>query len=192
MPTGSGKTTGAIWGLVKLANERPNLRLCFMTKYTEAVDKVHAELVARLGEDIVGYYHAEAFVTKQDELAKRFLVITHNFIAHNRGKLDDCDLFVVDEAIYATGQASLSLQDIISVRSWATINNIKPDVFNELGDLAVDLDNQLRISGKKYIAATYNPDRAWANFKTLIGVQRFCEALLEGLVFLNQGKKREL
>ena len=32
MPTGSGKTTGAIWGMLKVAQEYPDQRLCFMTK----------------------------------------------------------------------------------------------------------------------------------------------------------------
>lgn len=206
MPTGSGKTTGAIWGMLKVAQEYPEQRLCFMTKYTEAVEKVHAALVAKLDEDTVGYYHAKAFVNKDHELAKRIIVVTHNFIEHNRGRLDDRDLFVVDEAIYATGEASLRLQDFIYARSWATTNNIMPEAFTKLTDLAMSLDQKLRANGKKYIAAPREADRPWAkeiafdlklsdhsqtisDNSRLVAVQRFCEALLEGLVFLSQGQK---
>ena len=206
MPTGSGKTTGAIWGMLKVAEEYPDQRLCFMTKYTEAVEKVYAALVAQLGEETIGYYHAEAFVTKDQQLAKRIIVVTHNFIEHNRGKLDDRDLFVVDEAIYATGEASLRLQDFVDARSWATTHNIMPEAFIKLTDLAMSLDKKLRATGQKYIAAPHDAERQWAeeiafdlklsNYSQtisdngrLVAVQRFCEALLEGLVFLSQGKK---
>ena len=51
MPTGSGKTTGAIWGVVETAQEYPDQRICFMAKYTEAVEKIHAALVAQLGAE---------------------------------------------------------------------------------------------------------------------------------------------
>jgi len=49
MPTGSGKTTGANWGVMQFAKEHPDQRLCFMSKYTDAVEKVHAKLAAELG-----------------------------------------------------------------------------------------------------------------------------------------------
>lgn len=206
MPTGSGKTTGAIWGMLKVAQEYPDQRLCFMAKYTEAVEEVHSALAAELGEDVVGHYHSEAFVNKDQELAKRIIVVTHNFIEHNRGRLDDRDLFVVDEAIYATGEASLRLQDFTEARSWATNHNIMPEAFTRLTDLAMSLDQKLRADGKKYIAAPYETDRPWAreiafelklsghsqtisDNSRLVAVQRFCEALLEGLVFLSQGQK---
>ena len=206
MPTGSGKTTGAIWGVVQFAKEYPDQRLCFMSKYTDAVEKVHAELAAELGKETVGYYHAEAFVNKDQELKKRIIIVTHNFIEHNRGRLDDRDLFVVDEAIYATGEASLRLKDFVDARSWATTHNIMPEAFIKLTDLAMSLDQKLRADGKKYIAAPHEADRPWAkeiafNLKlsdhsqtisdnsSLVAVQRFCEALLEGLVFLSQGQK---
>ena len=208
MPTGSGKTTGAIWGVVQFAKEYPDQRLCFMSKYTDAVEKVHAALAAELGKETVGYYHAEAFVNKDQELKKRIIVVTHNFIEHNRGRLDDRDLFVVDEAIYATGEASLRLKDFVDARSWATTHNIMPEAFIKLTDLAMSLDQKLRADGKKYIAAPHEADRPWAkeiafNLKlsdhsqtisdnsSLVAVQRFCEALLEGLVFLSQGQKNK-
>ena len=206
MPTGSGKTTGAIWGVVQFAKEYPDQRLCFMSKYTDAVEKVHTALAAELGKETVGYYHAEAFVNKDQELKKRIIIVTHNFIEHNRGRLDDRDLFVVDEAIYATGEASLRLKDFVDARSWATIHNIMPEAFTKLNDLATSLDQKLRADGKKYIAAPHEADRPWAkeiafnlrlsehsqtisDNSSLVAVQRFCEALLEGLVFLSQGQK---
>ena len=140
------------------------------------------------------------------ELKKRIIVVTHNFIEHNRGRLDDRDLFVVDEAIYATGEASLRLKDFVDARSWATTHNIMPEAFTKLNDLATSLDQKLRADGKKYIAAPHEADRPRAkeiafNLKlsdhsqtisdnsSLVAVQRFCEALLEGLVFLSQGQK---
>lgn len=206
MPTGSGKTTGAIWGVVQTAQEYPDQRICFMAKYKEAVEKIHAALVAQLGAETVGYYHSEAFVNKEQELKKRIIVVTHDFIEHNRGRLDDRDLFVVDEAIYATGEASLRLQDFIDARSWATTNNIMPDAFTKLTDLAMSLDRKLRADGKKYIAAPHQAECPWAkeiafnlklsdhaqtisNNNRLVAVQRFCKALLEGLVFLSQGQR---
>ena len=206
MPTGSGKTTGAIWGVVQFAKEYPDQRLCFMSKYTDAVEKVHTALAAELGKETVGYYHAEAFVNKDQELKKRIIIVTHNFIEHNRGRLDDRDLFVVDEAIYATGEASLRLKDFVDARSWATTHNIMPEAFIKLTDLAMSLDQKLRADGKKYIAAPHEADRPWAkeiafnlrlsehsqtisDNSSLVAVQRFCEALLEGLVFLSQGQK---
>ena len=38
MPTGSGKTTGAVWGIVDFAQQYPDQRLCFLTPYKEAVE----------------------------------------------------------------------------------------------------------------------------------------------------------
>ncbi|MDB9943884.1 hypothetical protein OAD19_02530, partial [Octadecabacter sp.] len=80
------------------------------------------------------------------------------------------------------------------------------EAFIKLSDLAMSLDQKLRANGKKYIAAPHEADRPWAkeiafdlklsdhsqtisdNIR-LVAVQRFCEALLEGLVFLSQGQK---
>jgi len=95
MPTGSGKTTGAIWGIVDCAREYPDLKICFLTPYKDSVDVVHRELASTLGEAEVGHYHSDANVNKGEELAKRIVVLTHAFIEHNKGALDDRSLFVL-------------------------------------------------------------------------------------------------
>lgn len=205
MPTGSGKTTGAIWGIVDFAEEYPDQRLCFLTPYKEAVEAVYADLVKRLGDDVVGYYHSDAFVDKKTELSKRIIVLTHSFIEYNQGRLDDRDLFIVDEAIYATGEASLKLQHFDVARSWATSHNIHPEAFTALSDFANELDVELRESNMKYVAPRLNREFPWAatinkinlqdhaqtieSMDVLIAVQRFCEALLQGLVFLSKGSR---
>lgn len=204
MPTGSGKTTGAIWGIEDVANRFPNETICFLTPYQASVDKVYRDLEQRLGADVVGYYYSGALVDKARELSKRIVVLTHAFIQANHGVLNDRDLFVVDEAIYATGEATLKLEHFQQARSWATRNNIYPDEFTNLVDYAVDLDRKLRASNKKYVAAERPIDLSWANAlafeldlsnhsqtidnrEVLVATQRFCEALLQGLVFLSKG-----
>ncbi|MFC6637785.1 DEAD/DEAH box helicase [Sulfitobacter sediminilitoris] len=204
MPTGSGKTTGAIWGIIRFAKDFPDQRLCFMTLYKDSVDEVYKSLVEELGNDVVGHYHGDAAVDKDDELAKRIIVLTHQFIQYNQGALDDRDLFVVDEAIYATGEATLKLEHFNQARSWATSHNIYPDEFTKLANFANELDRQLQDSDKKYIAASRSGDLSWAQTiafdlkltdysqttayrGVLVANQRFCEALLQGLVFLSRG-----
>lgn len=206
MPTGSGKTTGAIWGIVDFARRLTEQRLCFLTPYKDSVDKVYRELVDRLGDNVVGHYHSGADVDKDEELSKRIVVLTHSFLEFNQGRLDDRDLFVVDEAIYATGEASLKLEHFNQARSWATSNNIYGDEFTKLADLANDLDRKLRDSGTKYITTDYHEELSWAKTiaydlnlpdysqtipeqTVLVAVQRFCEALLQGLVFLSKGNQ---
>lgn len=39
MPTGSGKTTGAIWGIVEFVKEYPDNKICFLTPYQDSVDQ---------------------------------------------------------------------------------------------------------------------------------------------------------
>jgi len=56
--------------------------------------------------------------------------------------LDDRDLFVIDEAIYATGEATLKLNHFVEARSWATRNNVFPEAFKKLSDLAYALDKE--------------------------------------------------
>ncbi len=204
MPTGSGKTTGAIWGIEDLANNFPDQRLCFLTPYKTSVDGVYGSLSDRLGSEVVGYYYSGALVDKATELAKRIVVLTHAFIQANHGTLDDRDLFVVDEAIYATGEAALKLEHFNQARSWATSHNVYPEEFIKLADYATDLDQRLRQSDKKYIAARREGDLTWAktiafdlqisnhsqtidNREVLVATQRFSEALLAGLVFLSRG-----
>ena len=204
MPTGSGKTTGAIWGIVDFVKNYPDQSICFMTPYKSSVDSVYSELVGILGKDKVGYYHGDAIVAKNDELRKQVVVLTHQFIEYNHGRLDDRDVFVIDEAIYATGEATLKLEHFVQARSWATRHGVYPDQFDQLMRLAYNLDTQLRKSDKKYVAVPFIDDLSWArqianelsladhaqsidNMELLVSTQRFCEALLEGLVFLSRG-----
>ena len=206
MPTGSGKTVGAIWGIIDQVREDPSLRVCFLTPYKEAVGKVHSTLTQYLGQDQVGYYHSDAFTDKYAELRKPVVVLTHQFIPHNPGRLDDRDLFVVDEAIYATGEASLNLTHFADARNWATSHNVFPKEFTALHNFAVDMDRELQSSDKKFLAAPNNQNYDWAavisdtlkpedhhqsisNLEPLLGVQRFCEALQQGMVFLSKGNR---
>ena len=43
-PTGSGKTIGAIWGITKVVEQYPDKRICFLTPYKSAVDRMHQAL----------------------------------------------------------------------------------------------------------------------------------------------------
>ena len=206
MPTGSGKTTGAIWGIVEFVKRFPYKKVCFLTPYKEAVDRVYQQLVGYLGKDVVGMYHSGSDVNKYLEVQKQVLVVTHAFIEYNHGKLNDRDLFVVDEAIYATGEAQLKLEHFGSIRSWATSNGVMTKEFEKLHDLVIDLDRKLRSSDKNYIAVPNDLDFSWSNKiayelkfedhsqtvddrKLFSATQRFCEALTQGLVFLSRGSK---
>lgn len=204
MPTGSGKTTGAIWGIHDFVLRHPNKRLCFMTPYQASVEEVYSKLVNLLPPETVGRYHADIFGSKEDELAKQVVVLTHKFIEYNHGRLDDRDLFVIDEAIYATGEATLKFEHFAQARSWATRNGVYAGEFEQLLSLASDLNEQLKSTNKKYIAAPHIENLDWArvivselslkdhsqkldNPELMVSTQRFCEALLEGLVFLTRG-----
>lgn len=204
MPTGSGKTIGAIWGVVDFAERYPDQRLCFLTPYQGSVDNVYRQLVEKLGADRVGHYHSEAGTNKEEVLAKPIVVLTHQFIQYNHGRLDDRDLFVVDEAIYATGEASLKREHFNQARSWATSHNVLPDEFLQLDAYTHEMDQRLQASNQKYVAAPHEKNLDWAkaiafdldirdhyqtiqNSDVIVGAQRFCEALLEGLVFLSKG-----
>lgn len=204
MPTGSGKTTGAIWGIVEFVKEYPDKKICFLAPYQDSVDQVYEQLVEYLGDETVGYYHSAGAMNKSIALEKQVLVISHAFVEYNYGKLADRDLFVVDEAIYATGEAQLKFEHFSQIRSWATRHGIMVDEFQQLFDLAFDLDKKLRASGKNYIAVPNDLDFEWAkrisenlkfeehsqtiDVKLFNASQRFCEALTQGLVFLSKGK----
>ena len=205
MPTGSGKTTGAIWGIVEFVKEYPDKKICFLTPYQDSVDQVYERLVEYLGDEVVGCYHGKASMHKHLAIQKQVLVITHAFVEYNYGNLEDRDLFVVDEAIYATGEAQLKFEHFSKIRSWATRHGIMVDEFQLLFDLALDLDRKLRATGKNYVAAPNDLDFKWAkriaedlkfedhsqtidDVKLFNAAQRFCEALTKGLVFLSKGK----
>ena len=149
----------------------------------------------------------DAFVDKDDELRKQVVVLTHQFVEHNQGRLDDRGIFVIDEAIYATGEATLKLHHFGEALSWATRNGVLVEEFIKLHELVNDLNKELHESDKKYIAAPHQKDLRWANTiahelqlsnhsqtiddnKVLVAVQRFCEALLSGLVFFIERQHR--
>ena len=205
MPTGSGKTTGAIWGIVEFVKEYPDKKICFLTPYQDSVDHVYEQLRDYLGDDTVGYYHSAGSMHKSIALEKQVLVISHAFVEYNHGKLDDRDLFVVDEAIYATGEAQLKLEHFSKIRSWATRHDVMVDEFKKLHNVALELDRKLESSNKNYVAVPNDLDFEWAkrisedlkfedhsqtidDVKLFSAAQRFCEALTRGLVFLSKGK----
>ena len=85
MPTGSGKTTGAIWGIVEFVKEYPDKKICFLTPYQDSVDQVYEQLLDYLGDDTVGYYHSAGSMLKSIALEKQVLVISHAFVEYNHG-----------------------------------------------------------------------------------------------------------
>lgn len=208
-PTGSGKTIGARWGIVKVAKDYPEKRICFLTPYQTAVDRVHAELVKHLGPDVVGKYHGEALVDKEEELAKRVVVLTHQFIPYNKGALDDRDIFVIDEAIYATAQVSLKLTDFTAALDWATSQGVLIAEFSKAHDFAIEMYGALETNtNARFFAAPKASDLSWAKAisdlnlaekigqtvskkEDVAGVQIFCEALVLGLVFLDRGNSKD-
>jgi hypothetical protein len=69
------------------------------------------------------------FVDKATELQKHVVVLTHQFVTYNKGALDDRDLFVIDEAIYATATVTLKLEDFAHALTWATSTGTLVDEF---------------------------------------------------------------
>jgi len=92
MPTGSGKTTGAIWGISELVEEHPDIRICFLTPYKESVEQVHNALGRYISGDKLGYYFSDGPNNKWEALEKQVVVLTHSFLGHNTGVLDDRDI----------------------------------------------------------------------------------------------------
>ena len=206
-PTGSGKTVGAIWGITKVIEQHPDKRICFLTPYKTAVDQMYQALVKHLGSDKVGMYYSDAaFVDKAAELQKQVVVLTHQFVPYNKGALDDRDLFVIDEAIYATATVTLKLEDFAHALTWATSTGILADEFMEAHQFAFELYGRLKEDEKRRF---YPPkemlERNWAaaiseldlhselgqtltNRDAIAGVQIFCEALVLGLVFIDRGQ----
>jgi hypothetical protein len=162
-------------------------------------------LLKELGPDVVGKYHGEAFVDKAEELAKQVVVLTHKFVQYNKGALDDRDIFIIDEAIYATAQVSLKLTDFAAALDWATSHGVLTREFSKAHSFAVDMYGALQQDEtRRFFAAQKVPDLSWAEAisdlnlankigqtiskkEDVAGVQIFCEALLLGLVFLDRG-----
>ena len=204
MPTGSGKTTGAIWGIIELLEEAPSARLCFFTPYIEAVEDIYLKVSKYLGPEVVGRYHSAGIEDKSSALQKQVVILTHQFLSYNPADLlVDRDLFIVDEALYATGEATLKLSDIAKAREWAEANNVMAEEFVQLYDYANSLDSKLRKSGKKHVAGVKSESSDWVvniatNLKlsehsqtisehsVLSAMIRFCEALLAGMVFVSK------
>ena len=117
--------------------------------------------------------------------------------------LADRDLFIVDEALYATGEATLKLSDIAKAREWAEANNVMAEEFVKLYDYANSLDRKLRKSGNKHVAGEKPKSSDWvvniatnlslsdhsqtiSDYSVLSAMVRFCEALLAGMVFVSK------
>lgn len=200
MPTGSGKTTGAIWGIVDVARKNPDRKICFLTPYVEAVERVHAALVSHLGGTQVGFYHSKAGANKNAELSKPVVVLTHEFIKHNKDLLDDFELFVVDEAIYDTGQAVLSLADLGRAYTWSTANQVMVAEFGELRRLINATVDQFegknatfqvipKLGSRRWVqelAENFDPlehAKSAEELEFLKGVTTFCKAMLSGQAF---------
>lgn len=200
MPTGSGKTTGAIWGTVDVYNKNPDQKICILTPYVESVSRVHNAIATILGEENVGYYHSKAHVKKDVELSKPVVVLTHEFVRHNKDLLDDFELFVVDEAIYDTGQAVLSLADFDNAYNWSTGNQVMAAELGELRRLISATVDQFEEKEATFQAIPKLENRRWVqelveNFdplehaksaeelEFLKGVTTFCKAMLNGQAF---------
>lgn len=209
-PTGSGKTVGAVWGITKVVEEYPDKRICFLTPYKTAVDQMYQALVKHLGSDKVGMYYSDAvFVDKATELQKQVVVLTHQFVPYNKGALDDRDLFVIDEAIYATATVTLKLEDFAHALSWATSTGTLADEFMEAHQFAFELYGRLKEDdARRFYPPRELCKRPWAeaisdldlgnklgqtlaNRDAIAGVQIFCEALALGLVFLDRGQGQD-
>jgi len=204
MPTGSGKTTGAIWGIIELLEKHPSSRLCFLTTYIEAVEDIYKKVCKYLGPEIVGRYHSLVLEDKSSALQKQVVILTHQFLSYNPADLlADRDLFIVDEALYATGEATLKLSDIAKAREWAEANNVMAEEFVQLYDYANSLDRKLRKSGNKHVAGEKPESSDWvvniatnlnlsdhsqtiSDYSVLSAMVRFCEALLAGMVFVSK------
>ena len=204
MPTGSGKTIGAIWGIVDFVRQYPEQRLCFLTPYKESVDAVYKNLLEYLTADQVGYYYSGTGISKAEELSKQVIILTHQFVSHNEGLLDDRDVFVVDEAIYETGKATLKLSEIAKAKEWATANDTMVSEFTQLLDFSYNMEKAISESDKLYLAAPTTADLSWAKViacdldlvthsqkmsdpSLLSDVKKFCKALVKGMVFITKG-----
>ena len=204
MPTGSGKTTGAIWGILELLEKAPAARICFFTPYIEAVEDIYQKVSQYLGPEVVGRYHSAGIEDKSSALQKQVVILTHQFLSYNPADLlADRDLFIVDEALYATGEATLKLSDVAKAREWAEANNVMPEEFVQLYDYANSLDRKLRKSGNKHVAGEKPKSSDWvvniatnlnlsdysqaiSDYSVLSAMVRFCEALLAGMVFVSK------
>ena len=156
MPVGAGKTTGAVWGIVRFVQDNPEKKVCFMTPYVTGVEAIAAVLAERLGQNQVGYFHADKGGSKQDQVSKPVFVCTHQFAAYNHSLLNDRDLVVVDEAIYGSKDANLTANAFYGVWQWACNNDILKDDFRAVFDLvdghAKDSSGRVRFAVLDYVS----------------------------------------
>lgn len=198
MPVGSGKTTGALWGIIRFAKANPNKKVCFLTPYTSGVNEIARELQNRMGKAKVGYYHSGRSVDKVSQTNKPVFVGTHQFAAFNHDLLDDFDLVVVDEAIYGTQEARLKSADFYRVSEWAKEQSVLKGDFRAVFDF-VDGISQAGGDGASFVPL--DPTGIVENLRNIKGldvgqygqsisdanqvkqVKLFCEALLNGQAF---------
>lgn len=213
MPTGAGKTTGAIEAIVDLLEAGQDCRFCFLTPYRDSVEDVYQKLVARLGETRVGYYHWDGEMGKEEALEKDVVVLTHQFLPYgnNRELLADRNLFIIDEAIFANETVSLKLSAFATAMEWARQHGVMVDAFEAAYAYANFLDQQMDRSEEKFLPPIGYAEQDWAkelllnfdrqshrqSYSAADGVEdvlTFTEALTSGLAFLSKkkmGSKKE-
>lgn len=135
MPVGCGKTTGAVWGIVRFAQENPDKRICFLTPYVKGVKDQFAKLKAELGEANVGRFYSGGSGEKLEQMNRPVFVCTHQFGSYNLDKLQDRDLVVVDEAFYGSEDVQISSDSIYKASDWARREGILADEFRGVFEL---------------------------------------------------------
>lgn len=198
MPVGCGKTTGAIWGIVRFAQENPDKKICFLTPYVKGVKDQFAKLKAELGKENVGRFYGGASGDKSEQLKKPVFVCTHQFGSYNLAKLQDRDLVVVDEAFYGSGDVQLSLGSICNAMDWARRQGILADEFRSVFEMLngfvqrqhigdgflpidpADIGYDLSLIAKYDFSEVVNP---FGDVERIGEFQSFCAAMLEGRAF---------
>ncbi len=198
MPVGCGKTTGAIWGIVRFTKENPDKKICFLTPYVQGVIDQFAKLKAELGETNVGRFYSGASGNKSEQLKKSVFVCTHQFGSYNLAKLQDRDLVVLDEAFYGSGDVQLSLGSICNAMDWARRQGILADEFRSVFEMLngfvqqqhigdgflpinpADIVYDLSLIAKYDFSEVVNP---FGDVERIGDFQSFCAAMLEGRAF---------
>ena len=201
MPTGSGKTVGAVEAIRQHYADK---RICFLTPYIDAVETVYNDVVASIGSDMVGVYWSGCPLMNKDEaLFRQVVILTHQFVAHNPDRLQDRDLIIVDEAIYSTNDESLGLSAFASAMAWAQRTGECVVEFEAAFAFANKMHNQRGLTSFQYIAPSHDEDLSWASSLAkiefwhclqfisandhVLDVQRFASALANGMGFLSRG-----
>jgi hypothetical protein len=198
MPVGSGKTTGAIWGIVRFVKENPGKKVCYLTPFVRGVKEQIEKLKSKLGDAIVGCFYSGASGDKQQQMNKDVFVCTHQFGSYNLSKLKDRDLIVVDEAIYGSDDVQVSSQIFYESSEWARRQNILKKEFRAVfefldgvvqkpfsGNGFVPIDHSsIKLELKKIVAYDFsdlvNP---FSDNARIVDTQNFCGAMLDGKAF---------